>query len=317
MLLSDSTTISSEKMNNDNFEKNTISHLAQASLIEQRRARRWKIFFRFAYLFIAIGLVAFLTLDDKTSSQGPHTAIVDLNGVIASGSPANAYDVITGLEDAFANTNVKGIVIRINSPGGSPVQSELINQEIIRLRGIHPTIPVYAVVEDLCASGGYYVAVAADRIYVSPSSIVGSIGVRMDGFEFTEALESLGIKRRLLTAGENKGFLDPFSPMKPAQREHAKSILDNIHHQFIKAVTLGRGERLKDTPEIFSGLVWTGEQSLNLGLADAYGSVLSVARDVIGAKELVNYSVKEGFEERIARKFGAEILNRTMGYRLH
>ena len=193
----------------------------------------------------------------------------------------------------------------------------MINQEITRLRGINPNIPVYAVVEDLCASGGYYVAVAADQIYVSPSSIVGSIGVRMDGFEFTEALESLGIKRRLLTAGKNKGFLDPFSPMKPEQRDHATSILNNIHQQFIKAVTVGRGERLKETPEIFSGLVWTGEQSINLGLADAYGSVLSVSRDVIGAPELVNYSVKEGFGERIARKFGAEIFNKTMSYSLY
>ena len=269
-------------MNNDNFEKNTLTDLAQASLVEQRRTRRWKIFFRFIYLAIAVGVFITVTVDDGTPNHDPHTAIVDLDGVIASGAPANAYDVIAGLEGAFANENVKGIVIRINSPGGSPVQSELINQEITRLRGINPNIPVYAVVEDLCASGGYYVAVAADQIYVSPSSIVGSIGVRMDGFEFTEALESLGIKRRLLTAGKNKGFLDPFLPMKPEQRDHATSILNNIHQQFIKAVTVGRGERLKETPEIFSGLVWTGEQSINLGLADAYGSVLSVSRDVIG-----------------------------------
>ena len=245
-------------MNNDNFEKNTLTDLAQASLVEQRRARRWKIFFRFVYLAIAVGVFITLTVDDAVPNHGPHTAIVDLDGVIASGAPANAYDVIAGLEGAFANKNVKGIIIRINSPGGSPVQSELINQEITRLRGINPNIPVYAVVEDLCASGGYYVAVAADQIYVSPSSIVGSIGVRMDGFEFTEALESLGIKRRLLTAGKNKGFLDPFLPMKPEQRDHATSILNNIHQQFIKAVTVGRGERLKETPEIFSGLVWTG-----------------------------------------------------------
>ena len=304
-------------MNNDNFEKNTLTDLAQASLVEQRRARRWKIFFRFVYLAIAVGVFITLTVDDAVPNHGPHTAIVDLDGVIASGAPANAYDVIAGLEGAFANKNVKGIIIRINSPGGSPVQSELINQEITRLRGINPTIPVYAVVEDLCASGGYYVAVAADQIYVSPSSIVGSIGVRMDGFEFTEALESLGIKRRLLTAGKNKGFLDPFSPMKPEQRDHATSMLNNIHQQFIKAVTVGRGERLKETPEIFSGLVLTGEQSINLGLADAYGSVLSVSRDVIGAPELVNYSVEESFGERIARKFGAEILNKTMSYNLY
>ena len=304
-------------MNNDNFEKNTLTDLAQASLVEQRRARRWKIFFRFVYLAIAVGVFITVTVDDGTPNHDPHTAIVDLDGVIASGAPANAYDVIAGLEGAFANKNVKGIIIRINSPGGSPVQSELINQEITRLRGINPTIPVYAVVEDLCASGGYYVAVAADQIYVSPSSIVGSIGVRMDGFEFTEALESLGIKRRLLTAGKNKGFLDPFSPMKPEQRDHATSMLNNIHQQFIKAVTVGRGERLKETPEIFSGLVWTGEQSINLGLADAYGSVLSVSRDVIGAPELVNYSVEESFGERIARKFGAEILNKTMSYNLY
>ncbi|MDA1331779.1 MAG: S49 family peptidase [Proteobacteria bacterium] len=301
----------------DTLEKNTLTDLAQASLVEQRLARRWKIFFRLIYLVVGVGVFVTLTFDGGVPNQGPHTAIIDLDGVIASEAPANAYDVIAGLEDAFANVNVKGILIRINSPGGSPVQSELINQEIMRLRGINPSIPVYAVVEDICASGGYYVAVAADQIFVSPSSIVGSIGVRLDGFEFTEALNSLGIKRRLLTAGENKGFLDPFLPMEPGQRDHAEKMLNNIHQQFIKAVTLGRGERLKDNPEIFSGLVWTGEQSINLGLADAYGSVLSVSRDVIGAKELVNYSVKESYVERIARKVGAEIYYKSMGYNLY
>ncbi|MDC1311258.1 signal peptide peptidase SppA [Burkholderiales bacterium] len=301
----------------DSIEQNTLSELARDSLIEQRRARRWKIFFRFTYLLIAALIFFTLTRDNGSKNTGPHTAVVDVNGVIASGAPANAYDVIEGLERAFSNKNVKGIIIRINSPGGSPVQSELINQEIRRLRSLNAEMPVYAVVEDICASGGYYVAVAVDQIYVAPSSIVGSIGVRMDGFEFTEALDSLGIKRRLLTAGENKAFLDPFSPMKPAQQRHAKSILDNIHKQFIDAVTAGRGERLQQNPDIFSGLVWTGEQSIELGLVDGYGSVLSVSRDIIGAQEVINYSIQEGFGERIVRKFGAEILYKTMGYNLY
>lgn len=301
----------------DSIEQNTLSELARDSLIEQRRARRWKIFFRFTYLLIAALIFFTLTRDNGSKNAGPHTAVVDVNGVIASGAPANAYDVIEGLERAFSNKNVEGIIIRINSPGGSPVQSELINQEIRRLRSLNAEMPVYAVVEDICASGGYYVAVAVDQIYVAPSSIVGSIGVRMDGFEFTEALDSLGIKRRLLTAGENKAFLDPFSPMKPAQQRHAKSILDNIHKQFIDAVTAGRGERLQQNPDIFSGLVWTGEQSIELGLVDGYGSVLSVSRDIIGAQEVINYSIQEGFGERIVRKFGAEILYKTMGYNLY
>ena len=301
----------------DSLEKQTLTELAQASLIEQRRARRWKIFFRFTYLMVAAVIFFTLTADDNAQNAGPHTAVVDIEGVIASGAPANAYDVIAGLERAFNSEDAKGIIIRINSPGGSPVQSELINQEIKRLRSLNPDTPVYAVVEDLCASGGYYVAVAADQIYVAPSSIVGSIGVRMDGFEFTEALDSLGIKRRLLTAGENKAFLDPFSPMKPSQEKHVKSILDNIHEQFIKAVTTGRGERLQKNPEIFSGLVWTGEQGIELGLVDGYGSVLSVSRDIIGAQDLVNYSVQEGFGERLVRKLGAEVIYKTMGYRFY
>jgi protease-4 len=269
------------------------------------------------YLALAAVIFVTLTADDNVQDKGPHTAIIDIDGVIASGAPANAYDVIAGLERAFDSKDAKGIIIRINSPGGSPVQSELINQEINRLRNLKPDLPVYAVVEDLCASGGYYVAVAADLIYVAPSSIVGSIGVRMDGFEFTQALDSLGIKRRLLTAGENKAFLDPFSPMKPKQRAHAESILNNIHQQFIEAVTSGRGERLQENPEIFSGLVWTGEQGIELGLVDGYGSVLSVSRDIIGAKELVNYSVQEGFGERIIRKLGAEILYKTIMYSIN
>jgi protease-4 len=300
----------------DNSEQNVIAEIAQSSIIEQRRSRRWKIFFRFLYLALALIVFIVLNRNDSTSHQAPHTAIVDLYGVISSGAPANAYDVISGLEDAFSNSFVKGVILRVNSPGGSPVQSELINQEVKRLRGLHPDVPFYAVVEDLCASGGYYVAVAADQIYVAPSSIVGSIGVRMDGFEFSEALKNLGIKRRLLTAGKNKGFLDPFTPMKPEQRAHATSILDNIHQQFIDAVTVGRGERLIDNPEIFSGLVWTGEQAIALGLVDAYGSVLSVSRDVIGAPELVNYSVGESLGERLARKIGSEMYNKTMSYSL-
>ncbi len=302
-------------MNEINDRESEIVLLAREALIEKKRARRWKIFFRATYIAIAVfASTFFLISDDDGFSDVPHTAIVDLDGIIASGSPANAYDIISGLERAFSSPNAQGIILRINSPGGSPVQSELINQEIRRLREQHPEKKLYAVVEDLCASGGYYAAVATEKIYVSASSIVGSIGVRMDGFEFTEALKSLGIERRLLTAGENKGFLDPFSPVKPGQRKHAQSILNDIHRNFIEAVKTGRGERLVEDSDTFSGLIWTGMQGIRLGLVDEIGSVLSVSRDVIGVEELVNYSVKESFSERLARNFGAEIYNKLVTY---
>jgi len=295
---------------------NTIHSLLQEAMIEKRRTRRWKIFFRLSYLLVALVAGFIVLVDSDKTIDAPHTAIIDLEGIIASGAPANAYDVISGLEEAFEASAAKGIILRINSPGGSPVQSDLINREINRLRALHPQKRIYSVVEDLCASGGYYVAVATEKIFVSPSSVVGSIGVRMDGFEFTDAIKKLGIERRLLTAGENKGFLDPFSPLKAEQKAHVQAILDDIHSQFIDAVRAGRGDRLQETEDTFSGLIWTGTQGIELGLVDEIGSVISVSRDIIGEDLLVNYSVKESFSERLVRRFGAEIANRVMTYQL-
>jgi protease-4 len=210
-----------------------------------------------------------------------------------------------GLQAAFKDKNTKGIVIRINSPGGSPVQAGYIYDEIKRLRGLHPEIPLYAVVEDICASGGYYIAAAADKIYVDKASIIGSIGVLMDGFGFTGTMEKLGVERRLLAAGDNKGFLDPFSPIQEKQKAHAETMLDDIHQQFITVVRQGRGKRLKETPDMFSGLLWVGQKSIELGLADALGGLDYVARDIIKAEDIVDYTQQENIAERFARRFGA------------
>jgi protease-4 len=245
-------------------------------------------------------------------AQGKHTAMVELRGVIASDTAASADNITSGLQAAFKDSNTQGVILRINSPGGSPVQAGYINDEIRRLRAQYPNIPMYAVVEDICASGGYYVAVAADKIYVDKASIVGSIGVVMDGFGFTGAMEKLGIERRAITAGENKKFLDPFSPMNAAQKEFAQNMLEEIHQQFISVVRTGRGQRLKETPDLFSGLVWTGPKSIELGLADAMGSVESVARDVIKAEDIVDYTLRENIAERVARKFGAAVADTVL-----
>jgi protease IV len=290
-----------------NWERVVIEKLASAALEEQRRARRWSIFFKvltfvylFALLFVGLGWLG----AGDVRGPGPHTALIDVAGVIAPDSRASAEDVVEGLRAAFKSGDTKGVIVRINSPGGSPVQAGVINDEIRRLRGLHPDIPLYAVVEDLCASGGYYVAVAADRIYVDKASLVGSIGVLIDGFGFTGTLDKFGIERRLLAAGENKAFLDPFSPLNPKHKDFAQQMLGEIHQQFIAAVKKGRGERLKNQPEIFSGLVWTGEKSVELGLADAIGSVDFVAREVIKAEDIVNFTRRENLAERLARRFG-------------
>ena len=304
-------------LSNSSINTDPVNALAAEALLEKKRNRRWKIFFRLVYLTIAVSLVFFWFGDEDRSRQQPHTAVVDLEGIISSDSMANAYDVTYGLENAFANEFSKGVILRINSPGGSPTQSELINQEILRLKSEYPDKPLYAVVEDIGASGGYYVAAAADKIFVSPSSVVGSIGVRMDGFDLTGAMQQLGIERRLFTAGKNKGFLDPFLPLNPEQEIHANSILNDIHQQFIDAVKSGRGDSLSDDPNIFSGLIWTGLQSIELGLADQKGSVLSVSRDVIKQKNIVNYSVTEGVAERIARRIGSELLYKTIMYYIY
>ena len=240
-------------------------------------------------------------------ADGKHTALINVRGTIQSTGDATAEKIIGALQSAFEDKGTSGVIMRINSPGGSPVQSGIVHDEIRRLRSKYPEIPLYVVVEDLCASGGYYIASAADQIFVDKASIVGSIGVLMDGFGFTGAMDKLGVERRLLTAGTNKGFLDPFSPQDEKQKEHAHLLLGEIHKQFIEVVRKGRGKRLKETPEMFSGLMWTGSQSIQLGLADDFGTVDSVARDVIKAENILDYSVKENIAERFAKRLGAEV----------
>ena len=292
----------------DGWERKVLEKLALAALAEQRAARRWGILFKSLILLYLFALL-FVSMDwlrhGEYRSRGKHTALVDLRGVIASDGMASADNITSGLQAAFKDGNTQGVILRINSPGGSPVQAGYINDEIKRLRIQYPSIPLYAVVEDICASGGYYVAVAADRIYVDKASIVGSIGVLMDGFGFTGTMEKFGVERRAIAAGENKKFLDPFSPINPAHQEFAEKMLGEIHQQFITVVRKGRGKRLKENPELFSGLMWVGQKSIELGLADALGSVESVARDVIKAEDVVDFTLRENIAERVARKFGA------------
>jgi protease IV len=294
--------------NGSNWEREVIEKLAMAALREQRRSRRWGIFFKllgFAYLTLLV-LIA-LDWRGKTESltSGKHTALVEIIGVIDPTGDASADRVTEALQNAFKNKNTQGVILRINSPGGSPVQAGIIYDEIRRLRSIHPNVPMYAVVEDICASGGYYIAAAADKIYVDKASIIGSIGVIMDGWGFTGTMEKLGVERRVLTAGENKAFLDPFQPLDEKHKEHALSMLSDIHKQFIGVVKKGRGKRLKESPELFSGLMWTGEKSIQIGLSDGLGSVDYVAREVIKAEEIFDYTKKQDFAERFAKRFGA------------
>jgi protease IV len=289
------------------WERGLIEKLAGAALKEQRRARRWGIFFKlltFAYLTVLVLLVLDWRGPDGLAA-GKHTALVDVVGVIDAKGDSSADRVTEALQNAFKNKNTQGVILRINSPGGSPVQAGIIYDEIRRLRGIYPNIPMYAVVEDICASGGYYIAAAADKIYVDKASIVGSIGVIMDGWGFTGTMEKLGVERRALVSGENKAFLDPFSPVDEKQKRHAQSMLDDIHKQFIDVVKRGRGKRLKESPDIFSGLLWTGEKSVELGLSDGLGSVDYVAREVIKAEDIFDFTKKQDITERFAKRFGA------------
>src|SRR5499426_4151060 len=268
--------------NDGTWERDLVTKLASAALREQRRARLWGIFFKlltFAYItFILLSVIDWRGRADMAGGK-KHTAMVELNGLIAPGTDASAEKITASLQAAFKDKNTQGVVLRINSPGGSPVQSQTIYEEMKRLKKKYPEIPLYAVVEDVCASGGYFVAVGADRIYVSKTSIVGSIGVLMNGFGFTGLMDKLGVERRLITSGENKGMLDPFSPMTEKDVAHAKQLMADIHQQFIGVVKEGRGKRLKEAPDTFSGLIWTGQKSVELGLADGFGSLESVARD--------------------------------------
>lgn len=289
-----------------------LRELAQEALIEKRRSRRWSIFFRL--LFCALVLLALLawwmSLSPLRSVSQKHTAVVEIDGVIAAGMPASADNIIDSLTAALKEASSVGVLLRINSPGGSPVQSGIVFDEILRLRVEYPDKPIHAVVTDVCASGGYYIAAAADRIYADRASIVGSIGVRMDSFGFTGAMQKLGVERRLLTAGENKAMLDPFLPTDEKQQAHVQGLINDIHQQFITAVKKGRGERLQSSDELFSGLFWSGEQALELGLIDELANEREVAADVLGAARRVDYTRREGFAEKLMGQLSLELSSR-------
>lgn len=289
------------------WERDVLERLVFATVNEQRSARRWRIFWRFLWVLLVVGAVWWLGRDSAaTSMNGPHTAVVNIKGAIASDASASAEFVNAAMRAALEDPGSRALVLLIDSPGGSPVQAGMINDEIARLKTLHNK-PIYAVVEETCASAAYYIAAAADEIYVDKASIVGSIGVLMDGFGFTGAMEKIGVQRRLLTAGDNKGMLDPFSPLKPEQREFVQVMLDQIHQQFIDVVLAGRGDRLKVNDETFSGLFWTGQQAVELGLADQFGTLDSVARDVVKAEQVIDYTRSENVAERLAKRFGAAI----------
>jgi protease IV len=285
-----------------------LEKLAQDVIRDRRADRRWRIFSRLSWmiLFLALALIVVASRGRVTAPSGPHTAMVDVRGEIASDSEASAEILIAGLKSAFEDPGAQAVVMRINSPGGSPVQAGIVHDEVRRLKALHGK-RVYAVVEEACASGAYYIAVAADEIFADKASIVGSIGVLMDGFGFTGAMDKLGIERRLLTAGENKALGDPFSPLTAKHRAYAQAMLDQIHRQFIDVVKQGRGDRLKQGGETFSGLFWNGEKALELGLIDNLGSLDYVAREVVRAAEVIDYTPKENVAERLAKRFGASI----------
>lgn len=298
----------------ESWERDVLKRLSFAALAEQRRARRWSIFFKllfFIYLTYMLVLVIIAVQGQKAGDRAlratPHTAVVEVNGMISDATRANADNIIQGLRDAYANRQTRGVVLRINSPGGSPVQADYVYREIMRLKQLHPDVPLHAVIVDVGASGAYYIASAADNIYVNPSSIVGSIGVLMNGFGFVDAMDKLGVERRLLTAGENKGMLDPFLPLKKNDVSHIKGVLNEIHQEFIDAVKAGRGKRLAESPDLFSGMFWSGSKSIELGLADEIGDVGYVAREVIKAKNVVDFTRKPDFFERFADRLGASM----------
>ena len=293
---------------NSQWERTVLEKLVFATVQEQRAHRRWSIFFKiFSLLIVLFALWVFYDYNNMgdTETLGRHTALIDISGEIESEGAGSAAVVIPALDKAFSDSGSVAVVLHINSPGGSPVQAGMIVDEILRLRKGYPDKPLYVVVDEMCASGGYYIAAAADRIYVNKASVVGSIGVLMDGFGFTGTMEKVGVERRLLTAGENKGFMDPFSPLSEKHKAHAQGMLNEIHQQFIAVVRAGRGKRLKETPETFSGLFWTGARAVEMGLADDFGTVDSVARDIVKAEDIVDYTQHEGLPERVLKKFGA------------
>jgi protease-4 len=290
------------------WERAVIEKLALASITEQTRARRWSVFFKsliFLYLIALFGVAMYPTIKQKIvdDSKG-HTAVIDVVGVIAEDQDANAASIIESLRDAVKDKNTKGIILHSNSPGGSPVQSAYVYEEIRKIKKEHPDLPVYAVVSDICASGCYYIASASDKIFVNQSSLIGSIGVLMDGFGFVDIMQKLGVERRLLTAGAHKAMLDPFSPPKEDETKYMQGLLDQVHQQFIGAVKAGRGDRLKETPEMFSGLVWTGKAGVNLGVADDFGNDDYVAKNIIGSEKLIDFTQQKHLLDKIAGKLG-------------
>jgi protease-4 len=297
---------SSVQSTDSNWERQILSDLVQSNLKEQQAARRWKMGLRLGWLFLWLLVLwqVFSHNQTSTSITKPHTALVNIKGEIADGADASAENVVASMRAALEDSGSQALILLINSPGGSPVQAGIISDEIVRLKELHRK-PIYAVVEESCASAAYYIAAATDKIYVNKASIVGSIGVLMDGFGFTGLMDKLGVERRLMTAGENKGFLDPFSPQTEAQRKHAQFMLNHIHSQFIAVVKKGRGDRLKETPDMFSGLFWTGQQAVDLGLADELASLDHVAREVVKAEDMVDYSRHDNVAERLVKRFGA------------
>ncbi len=296
----------SDNPTSSEWERELIGKLATSAVAEQRRARRWGIFFK---LLIVVYLFALLVRDWPTDLEAPgtqkeYTALVDVDGLIAADEEASADNIVTGLRDAFEDKNTKGVILRISSPGGSAVQAGYVYDEIMRLREKYPDTPLYTVISDICASGCYYIASAADKIYADKASVVGSIGVRMDSFGFVDAMDKIGVERRLMTAGEHKGFLDPFLPVKQDEDDHVQGVLDAIHRQFIDQVRKGRGDRLAADDKVFSGLVWTGEQGLAMGLVDELGSTGYVAREVIGVDNIENFTPEPDYLERLAKRFG-------------
>lgn len=292
----------------DSWERHVIEDLAFAALKEQRSSRRWGYLFKgLILLYLVAIMMLMIPSGDLPASKIEHTALVDIQGVIAANAEANADTIVTGIRNAFDSEQAQGLILRLNTPGGSPVQAGVINDEIKRLQATRPDFPVYAVIQDICASGGYYIAAAADEIYADKASIVGSIGVRMDSFGFTGTMEKMGVERRLLTAGEHKGFLDPFLPVQQEDVDHVTTMLDNIHQQFIDVVKTGRGDKLGDDPKLFSGLIWSGEQALPLGLIDGLASSSHVAREIIGAEDIVDYTPRPNYLDRFAGKLGASL----------
>lgn len=298
-----------KKEPDDEWEKDTLNRLAFAAINEQRRTRRWSVFFKslfFIYLFVILFYIP-TDWSDSGIKQGEHTALIDLEGVIAANTEASADNLVGGLRAAFKDKNTKAVIMRINSPGGSPVQAGYVYDEIKRLRKKYPDIKLYAVIADICASGGYYIAAAADEIYADKASIVGSIGVLMDGFGFEETLKKVGVERRLMTAGKHKGVLDPFSPLKKSEVKHVQKLLDTVHRQFIDQVKAGRGDRLSDNPDLFTGLFWNGEEGVQLGLVDGLGSASYVAREIIGVENIVDFTPRPNYLDRFADRIGVTL----------